>query len=491
MTIPYSTISNVIPGVLSAGGQAVTMSGLVLSQNTYIPSGQVLQFANQAAVASYFGALSTEAQMATNYFSSYTNATSSPGVLLMALYPENATSGFLSSSSLASMTLTQLKALSGTLILTVGGTLFTSSSINLSSATSFSNAATLILAGFTSPAFTCVFDSTKSAFIFTTTATGATATITYATGTLSAGLMLTSATGAVLSQGQAQATPAAYILTINQNWGGLGFTWEPVLTEKEAFATWINSTNGRYFSAIQDTDINILTPNNTVTFGNWLQTNQISGVIPVYGNYTHTGFVLGWAASLQFSRLNGRTDLCYRNQYGLSPSVSDINTYNAVLSNGYNCYGAFGSNNPANNQNVFSPGSISGKFLWADSYVNQIWFNANLQLAGFNVMANSNSLPYNSTGYNGVYAAYNEPIQAAVNFGAIRTGVSLSSSQVYQIIQTLGFDASSTIYAKGYYLQIQPASPTTRAARQSPPMTLYYTDGQSIQNLVLASIEVQ
>ena len=495
MTVPFNQVVSVIPSVLSAGGEAVDLNGLLLTQNAYAPYGQILSFANAASVGSYFGASSTEAGLAANYFNSYSKSTAKPGALLMTLYPEAPTSGFLRSASLATMTLTQLQALSGTLDITVAGTPFTSSSITLTGASSFSAAAALIQAAFTSPTFAVTFDSTKNAFIFTTTASGASETITYATGTLSAGLSLTAATGAVISQGAALAVPATFMAGIvaqNQNWACFGTTWESITAEKEAFATWSNSVQPRYLYVCQDSDVNAVnTPNSTEVFAYWLTQGEYIGTLPIFGDATHTAFVMGWAASLDFSRLNGRTTLDFCQQSGLATQVTTITQYSNVTGNGYNVYAAFGSNNPANNENWFTPGSVSGTWKWADTYVNQIWLNANLQLAIVNLLLAVNSVPYNAQGYSLIYAAALDPINKAVNFGAIRTGVALSSAQKAEIALALGFDASASIYSKGFYLQIAPATAQVRAARTSPPSTLFYTDGGSVQQINLASIEVQ
>ena len=101
------------------------------------------------------------------------------------------------------------------------------------------------------------------------------------------------------------------------------------------------------------------------------------------------------------------------------------------------------------------------------------------------------SIPYNSEGYAMIEAACLDPINAAINFGAIRTGVALSESQKAQIRNALGRDASGTIFAKGYVLQIDPATAAIRSDRRSPTMTLYYADGGSVQRLNLASIAIQ
>jgi len=496
-TIPFSQVVNVVPSVLSAGGIAVDLNGLMLTQNAYAPAGTILTFANANDVATYFGAGSIETTLANIYFNGYSIGTQLPGSLLIANYPEVATAGWLRGGSLAALTLGQLQALgTGTLSLTIAGVTETSGTINLASATSFSNAATIIQGAFTTPNFTVTFDSQHSAFIFTTNATGATQTITYATtDALATGLALTQATGAVLSQGQAVATPATYMTSIinqNQNWATFFTTWElATIAEKEAFASWSNSVAPRYLFICQDSDVNILNAAATNTFGDWLQTNQIVGTLPIYGNNTHSAFAASWAASLDFNRLNGRATLDFKEQSGLIPSVTTASNYAAVVANGYNAYGAYGSNNPANNANWFTPGSVSGKWLWADTYVNQIWLNAQLQLALVTLLQSVSSIPYNAQGYSLINAACLDPINAAINFGAIRKGVPLSNAQAAEIQYALGFNAAPQIQSQGYVLYIAPATAQTRAARQSPEITLYYQDGESVQQITLASIVIQ
>lgn len=109
----------------------------------------------------------------------------------------------------------------------------------------------------------------------------------------------------------------------------------------------------------------------------------------------------------------------------------------------------------------------------------------------FVLLQSVGSIPYNAQGYALIDAAVMDAINAAVNFGAIRTGVALSASQIAQIRNAVGADVSGAITATGYYLQIVPATAAIRVDRSSPAMTLYYADGGSIQKLNLASIEVQ
>jgi hypothetical protein len=572
-TVPFSQVVNVIPSVLAAGGNALDLNCVMLTQNSALPYGAPVQFASQKVVASYFGSTSTEAQLATNYFKGFDGSTALPGALYFMRYPETAIAAFLESASLASMTLTQLQALSGSLAVVVDGFTWSAASINLSSDSSFSAAAATIQTALaattqTSAAFTgsisgatltvtvvsagaiqigqelsgtgvaagtvvtalgtgtggtgtytvnnsqtvasesltaafvaptVTYSSTSSAFTIASAITGSASTIAYATGTLAASLYFTQATGATLSQGSATAVPGSFMDSLVgqfQNWATFMTVWEATLTEKEAFATWSNANAPRYLYVCQDSDATVLSTTSTTTFGDWLKTNQMIGTCPVWGpststNNQYSAFICGFAASLNFTRLNGRATLDFKSQSGLASAVTTLSNYTAVTSHGYNVYTYFGSNNPANNQNWMTPGSMSGSWLWADTYLNQIWLNAQLQLSMVELLRAVGSIPYNAAGYALVRAAAADPINAAINFGAIRPGITLSASQISEIEYLLGFDASSTITKQGYYLQIVPATATTRAARQSPPITLLYQDGESIQQINMASIAIQ
>lgn len=496
MAIPASRIASVIPSVLSAAGAALDLNGLILSQSTSIPSGTMLPFSTAADVGDFFGLTSTEYLMAQIYFEGQNGATTTPGKLYFGAYSETASSAFLRSGSLAGMTLTQLQALTGTLTVTIDGTPNTSSSINLSGASSFAAAATTIEAAFTSPDFTLDYDAQLSAFVFTSNTTGATSTATYATGTIAAGLNLTQATGAVVSQGAVASTPATAMPVFAAaagDWAGFSTTFEPELADKEAFSAWTAVQGKRYFYAGYDTDVNALTQGSNNTWITAVLAANEDGTIPVWAANDAEGAleaaaVLGWAASLNFTQTNGRTTLAERSFSGLTPTVTSDEQASALQANGYNYYGDFATS--STQWQFFYPGSITGQYKWADSYVCQIKFNADLQDAMMNLLTSMGSIPYNAAGYSLIHAALADPIEVHKNFGTIRTDITLSASQVQELFNAVGFDVSQPINAAGYYLDIKDAPASTRVARQSPPMTLYYTDGQSVQALSLASIEV-
>lgn len=496
-SIPASALVQVIPGVVTAGGSALDLSGLFLSNSGRAPIGQVLSFASAATVSSYFGPTSTEAAAAAVYFLGYTNCTALPGAMLVAEYPMTAVAAWLRGGSLSGMTLAQLQALTGTLTVTVDGTAETSSNITLTAATSFSNAATIIQAAFTSPVFAVTFDSISGGFLFTSTLTGATAAITYASGTLSAGLMLTQATGATISQGAAAAVPGTFmpgVVALTQNWAGFTHLFNPDASgnaEKLAFAAWNNAQNNRYLYVPWDNDVTATEQNTTTSLGFLIAQADYSGTAPVYepGNLYHATFILGYAASLNFNATNGRATAAYRNQSGLTAAVTNQQIAANLKAYGYNWYGAYATANQA--FTFLQPGSVSGEFLWIDSYLNQIWLNNALQLALLELLTQVGSIPYNAAGNALIQAACADPIQAALNYGTIRTGVTLSNAQIAEINNAAGLSIAGTLQSQGWYLLIQTASSQTRAARSSPPIALWYIDGQSIQTIVLDSLEVE
>jgi hypothetical protein len=211
-TIPASQLVNVLPSVQDAGGSAVDIVGLCLTNGSRIPLGSVLSFASAAAVASYFGAGSTEARIAgggsgfgSGYFGGFENSGRKPANLLMAQYNTVPVGAWLRGGSVASLTLTQLQAINGTLSIVIDG-VTKSGSVNLAGVTSFSNAATKI-------ADTLDIEGGAQTASFTATQSGTTLTVTaVGSGTLSVGDFVDGS----------GVDPATYITALGSGTGGTG-----------------------------------------------------------------------------------------------------------------------------------------------------------------------------------------------------------------------------------------------------------------------------
>lgn len=578
MSIPADNIVRITPSVLLPGGNPLSLNGVILTESTRVPMRQIQGFPSADAVGTFFGLSSIEKTLADIYFRGFEGASTLPSLLYFMQYNTSAVAAYLRSGSFSGVTLAQLQALSGVLEIPVNGAAVTSANIDLSTATSFSNAAALIQAGLQSAgsefvgegtiddgaggvgntltitvatsgalrvgsvitgasvtpgttitalgtgtggvgtytvsgaaqlvtpaeaitaasAATCAYDAQLARFVISSPTTGADSTITYATGSLSAGLKLTAAAGAQLSPGADAATPATFMPTVTAaslNWATFSTTFEPVLDDKLAFADWVQGTRQRYAYVAWDTDVTILQGDAPNSFARQVDAANMFGVIPFYepandnGNGRKAAFVMGFVASIDFLETNGRTTLAFRNQPGLAADILDETEALNLKLNKYNFYGDYATSN--DNFVMVRPGSMPGSWSWVDSYVNQIWLNAQLQLAFITTLMRLKSFPYNTEGYNYFREAANGPTQGGLNNGVIRRGITLSALQRAEINSATGVaGAADALQTNGFYMLIQDATPETRQLRGSPPMRYYYTDGGSIQEIDMASIAV-
>jgi Protein of unknown function (DUF3383) len=584
-SIPASTLVNVQPSVLNAGGNAINLNGMFLTTTpNRVPIGSVASFPSAAAVSSYFGASAKETAMANIYFGGYINSTAAPGAMLWTTYPQTSFSAFLLGGNVSGLSLTQLQALSGSLNLTVDGYGRNVASISLAAATSFSNAASIIqtalngslgptIASFTgsiglggvtaygtmtvtgmtsgtigagqtvsngtalptgviilaqltgslggtgtysilttgsigstalttaATPITVSYDSVSGGFLFVSGVSGILSTMAFATGVLATSLLLATVTGANISQGANPASPGAFmtaLTVIYQNWALFTTAFNPdsavgTNTNKLLFAQWTSQQNNRYGYVPFDTDptpqTNFQAP---TSLGAQVAAAGYSGVCCCWENTTTyiAAFVLGVAASINFGQTNGRITFAYKGQSGFPASVTDPTSAANLLNNGYNFYGAYATANQ--NFQFFQNGQVSGLWLWLDTFVNQIWLNANFQLALVQLLAAMPSIPYNPSGYATIGTSLQTQINAALNFGAIRPGVVLSSTEILAINNQAGnANAAATVQTRGWYLQVKDPGPSARAARQTPICTFFYADGGAVQYITLASVDVE
>lgn len=515
-SIPISSFVNVTPGVLGTGGNALQMSGLVLTQNLLMPTGQVLSFPNPAAVSSFFGPASAEFAYANIYFAGFTLGIQKPGAILFAPYNAAARAAWTQSGSLANVSLATLQGLSGTLTVTVNGTPETSSTINLTGIASQSLMAAAIESAFTTPPFSVTWDAVQSAFIITTTATGSTETIAFCSGTIAAGLYLTQATGATLSQGASADTPSTAMnnaVAASENWATMSYITEPDLATKELFAAWFGTQNGYYQGVMWDSDTQASVANASEPFGVVAKAAGYNGVICIGGDpaaataqgttlsaiaQSNAAFYQGLVASINFNVSNGSVDPAGKtsNSAGCLVGCQNLTTYTNLLANGYNCYGSFAGRNQG--FTFFSNGNVPGEFVQSQQYLNQIWFNAAMQLALAALYTSVNFIPEDPSGAGLIKAALvgapssnsnnsqgtpGGPINTALLNGTIQVGIVLTSAQAAEVNAAAGVDCAGQLTNIGYYLKVTWAGTVAN-------VQLWYTGGQSVQTIQISSVDV-
>ncbi len=492
MSISLNKDIQITPGVLAAAGNALDLNGVILTNSAYAPLGTLLTFTSDTDVGSYFGTASTEYSMAEVYFSGYSNATSLPGTLHFWGYNTAAASAWLRSGEFA-LTVAQLKLLSGSLTLTVDNGAPISGVIDFASVTSFAQAATTIETALGNTV-TVTYDTNVKAFIIASATTGENSAITYASGDLAASLLLTSATGALVSQGADAITdPSANLTALvgaTGDWATLSTAFECSVGQHLLFAEWESNQNNRYAYIGWSNDGTEIVSGSTETMTYQIdEVYSYGGVIPVYGDQSHAASVMGWAAAFNFNQQNGRNSLKYTQLDGLLAQASTDAEWTALKANGYNFYGQYAANNIA--EKYWSPGSITGKFLWADAYLGQIWLNANLQSAVLTGFLDKTYLPYNTSGTATIESWCAEVIAQFKAWGGFSTGMPLDASQLLAIKSIVGVDVSSTLSNQGYYMYIASSTATQRMDRDNVVIYFWYTDGGMIQSLTINSNEVQ
>jgi hypothetical protein len=356
----------------------------------------------------------------------------------------------------------------------------------------------------TGGAVSVTYDSVSEAFVILGGTPGTPGTITFGTGAIATALLLTAATGAVLSQGAPQASPVSFMEALFdgfQNFGSF-FTMFPLAAaDAVSFAQWTDSLGTEVAFDFWDASVANTTVDPETAYAT-IQALNLSGTIPFYAptnTFLDGAFVAGYIASLNFNQTNGRANLAFRTQPGLAPEVLTGSVSSQLQANRVNFYGTFST--PSENFTYAYAGVISGIFLWVDSFVNACWLKNLIQNAIMLLLGSVGNIPYNAAGYaliaetlgggpatDGQLAG---PIQQALNFGAIRTGITLSSTQIAALNNSAGQGAAAALTSQGWYLQISPTVPGVRRDRGSPPITLWYSDGQSVQKISISQINVQ
>lgn len=491
-SIPASDLVSIVPGVIGTGGSPLSLNAVYITKSNPDAALPFQTFSAADSVANVFGNTSQEYKAAQIYFNGFDNCTILPKTLFIAVMQASITSAKLVGGEVPTRTASKLKNIAGDISINIDGEAFNTtlkdSDAETYSPTSYSQIAQDLTTAFSGKA-TCSFDSAKSAFIIVSGTAGASSKITFASGGLADFIYLTEETGAQKSNGSNVDTINDILPRITeetQNFAtimaiGNDFT----VDEKIEISQWVALTKSRY--------AHILYSNGSITgevtkLSEAIVANKLGGTLIMYGDVTHGAFATAYPASLNFDELNGRTNFAFRSASGLIPSVTDQETANQLLALGVNFYGAYATANDrfllANN------GSITGDYKWYDTYVNQIYFNSQLQLALITMLKTFKLIPYNALGRSIQLNSIQDPINQFLNYGGIQKGVTLSNQQTAQINLEAGFDAALQITLTGYCVLLGEPTAQVRGNRGSFPFKIWYTDGGSLQSVNLSSIAV-
>jgi len=479
--------------VLAPGPGAGRFTALYLTSNTQVPIGQPQTFPTATAVSNYFGASSAEASAATIFFGGVVNNLVAPSQLSFAQFPTGSVAGYLRGGRITTTEIVQ--AGTGVLTIVVDGVSKTSSSINLSVATSGSNAATIIQGATWTPALgaTVTFDAIAQAIKFTSVTTGATSAVSYATGTLSAGLKLTQATGAVISAGAVLSPPSAYMTTLTatfKNFVPFSTMFEPSTLDKLSFAGWNSAQQNRYIYAPWNTDATAINTGDTTSFVPQAIAASTQACFPIYGTVNYAAFAMAYFCTLDFTQSGGLPTAKFRQPVGLAAYVTDEAQANNLTNNKYNYVGAFAAGFGGSTTVELREGTALGAFPFADALAGGVYLRLSLQAAQKSALLNTPAIPFNPAGYATINAVISGVMEQGKVSGAVTVGVTLDALQRQSILsQTGNASAANAVESTGYYVDVRDPGAASRQARRLPGK-VFYAFGGAVHFIDLAAIAV-
>ena len=280
------------------------------------------------------------------------------------------------------------------------------------------------------------------------------------------------------------------VLMYARDWVTFSTVWEPELDDKIALAQWCAGYDTRFAYVLWDTDNAAQVAGSTASAGYQIaKVLELDGTVPVFNTPELAAWVMGTAASINFEETNGRLTFAFKQGEGLAVTCDNDENYDALIANGYNCYADFAT---ASSQfKFFQNGQVSGKWGWLDTYLDAIAIKDGLQLTLLDLFKAVKCIPYNESGYGMIRTACLDTITRFLDFGAIRTGVTLSNTQKVQLLAEIGLDVSQTLETQGWYMQVKDPGATVRGQRQSPECKFYYMDGGSVQQIVMPATAIQ
>lgn len=492
MSISADHIIRVTPRVISAGSADLETNGLLLTKSALIPSGTpVMEFTLASDVADLFGSLSDEAKFAQQYFTGITNQQTSVKRLMIGRYIDEAVSAWVRGLPVEADSLPVLKAIkTGTLTITIDGTEQKATAIDFSTATSFSDVATKLTAKLTGA--TATYDANLKSFTITTTSKGASATITYATGTVAEALGFTEDAGAVLSQG-ADAEDAAKnleaICNVTRNWVGFTTIWEATLVEAQGFASWADIDDD-YVYCLWTRDAkctNQLTQSTTIPAK---LNGQYNCTICLYGGWDFAAAVLACGASINWDKTQGMKTWAFKNATGIEPLVNDESSAVALEKIRCSYYGSFSARN-SRFQFMYDGALCSTYYGYIDVLYGAIYIRSMIQRSCMDGLTQVNRVPFNSMGEAFISAWMQDPIQKALNNGSMDKGITLSASQKQQILsETNSETAASEIELNGYWTKISLADASQRSQRHATTIAIYWAYAGSVHKMDIEAVTV-
>lgn len=449
MAISQTKYINIVSSI--GGGSAVSqreLIGRVFTSNYLVPVNRVVEFGGGKSIAlksigEYFGLTSDEYKFASKYFDFKTAANTEPQKLSFAKYNSSASDDMLISGK--GFSLSALQAITaGTLSIYENGVEVVISDINFSSATSFTDIATLLTTAFDGQLGYCTYDATNGRFVLVDGSP-----LSYATGTVATAMKLTEGE-AILTQASEAKTPLETVsesAEISNNF--FSFCFLDTLTQSEitAVAEWNDNQNVKYMYSLGVTEENYSAIQAAV--------KDYDGIALTLDKHDeHAEFMPMCAfAAVDYTKPNSIMDVFYK-QFNATPSVnkdSAVAIYDPLRINYY------GTTQQAGQAvSFYQNGVLQGSIPSMTVYANEAWLKDSFITDVLNMRMGLDSLPANNTGISLVLSALMETVNLALTNGVVLAGKELDSTQKAYITTITGDeDGWIAVQNAGYRLSAE------------------------------------
>ena len=438
---------------------------LVVGSSDAIDLGERIRaYSTLAEVAGDFGTTAPEYLAAVLHFSQ----SPQPSILYAGRWAEVATAGTLLGGALlpSEQVLSNFTSITnGSISILSNGSTKTGTAINLSTATSLANVATLIQAS-TTWGGTWSWNAYRARFEFKTSTTGAGGTVAAATtggaGTdLSAPLKVNAASALRVVQGAAAETALAAVQALadrSLDWYGLTFADTSLLTTDHLqIASYIEAAEPSRIYAATTQDTNTLAGTYTTDLASQLRAAGYNKTLDGFSSTSpyQVATVLGRMSTVDYDGTNTTITLKYKQAPGLVPEALSTSQANALKAKNCNVFAAYQNGTAILQEGVMA----SGVFI--DERHGLDWLQNDIQTAVFNLLyTSSTKIAQTEAGINKIVAVIEGRLAQGVTNGLIAPGIWTSDLE-------FGALTSGANLPLGYYVYANPLANQSQADREA------------------------
>lgn len=450
MAISQNKYINIVSAV--GGGETIRqrdLMGRVFTANYLAPVGQVIEFTGGPTIAlenigEYFGVTSDEYAFASKYFQPNKKGMSPQKISFSGVSTSDTSAMII---GVRDVKLADIQAITtGTLSLTVNGTLKEYTNINLSSVSSLKNAGIALMVEVQNDGLVVEYENGR--FVISTQDTGDGQVLGFAEGSVAELLGWTESDG-VLVEGHDGMTALETVVDsegLSNNFFSFCFLGvELSNNDITGLAEWVNTQNVKYLFSLG------VTPNNAETIANLVKNyDGVALTLDIYDEMAEF-MPMSRIASIDYTRPNSAISMFYQQFNGVNASVNKTSVAQEYDALRVNYYGA--TSQAGQDVLFYQNGVLQGSITDMGVYANEAWLKDSFVTGILNMRLALDTLPANNVGVGMVISSMMETINLSLYNGVTMPGKTLNNTQKAYITEITGdSDAWMAVQSNGYYL---------------------------------------